>query len=80
VVLSDRDELIIDAALDFGADYFYDIRNGTMGPTLYIEAPNKYEASRVRQLAPGHWNKLYVVVIYDASAPCTGSQENSKPV
>ena len=80
MALTDRDGLIIDAALDFGADYFYDIRNGTMGPTLYIEAPNKYEASRVRKLAPGHWNKLYVVVVYDTNAPYSGSQEKNKPV
>ena len=78
--LSDRDGLVIEAAIEFGPDYIYEIRNGTMGPTLYIQAPNKYEASYVRNLAPGHWNKLYVVVIYDTQAEYSGSHEISKPV
>jgi hypothetical protein len=64
VTLSERDNLIIEAALEFGADYFYDIRNGTLGVTLYIEAPNKAEAGRIRKKAPCFWKDLYVVVLY----------------
>jgi len=64
VTLTERDNFILEAALEFGPDYFYDIRNGTMGITLYIEAPNKHEASRIRKIAPGHWKELYVVVLY----------------
>ena len=43
--LSERDDLILEAALEFGADYFYNIKNGTLGPTLYIEAPNRFASS-----------------------------------
>ena len=64
MTLSERDNLIIEAALEFGADYFYDIRNGTLGKTLYIEAPNKAEAGRIRKKAPCFWKDLYVVVLY----------------
>ena len=64
MTLTERDTLILEAAIEFGPDYFYDIRNGTMGITLYIEAPNKAEASRIRKVAPAHWKKLYVVVLY----------------
>jgi len=64
VTRSERDNLILEAALEFGADYFYDIRNGTLGITLYIEAPNKAEAGRIRKEAPGFWKSLYVVVLY----------------
>jgi len=64
VTLTERDALILEAALEFGPDYFYDIRNGTLGLTLYIEAPNKTESGALRKKAPCFWNKLYVVVLY----------------
>jgi hypothetical protein len=64
VTRTERDDLILEVALEFGADYSYDIRNGTMGITLYIEASNKVEASRIRKEAPGNWKKLYVIVTY----------------
>jgi len=66
VTLTERDNLILEAALEFGADYYYDIRNGTLGLTLYIQAPNKTEASHIRQEAPCYWKKLYVVVLYSS--------------
>jgi hypothetical protein len=62
--LTERDNLILEAALEFGADYYYEIKNGTLGITLYIEAPNKDEAGRIRKEAPCFWNNLYVVVLY----------------
>jgi len=68
VTRNERDNLVLEAALEFGADYFYDIRNGTLGLTLYIEAPNKLEAGKIRRRAPSFWKKLYVVVLY-TSAP-----------
>jgi len=56
--------LILAAALDFGPDYYYEIKNGTLGPTLYIDAGTKFEASRIRTQAPGSWRGLYVIVLY----------------
>lgn len=64
MTLTERDNLILEAALEFGPDYFYDIKNGTLGMTLYIRAPNKVEAHRVRTQAPGTWKGLYVIVLY----------------
>ena len=64
MTLSERDNLILEAALEFGADYFYNIKNGTLGMTLYIEAPNKVMATKARQQAPCFWKDLYVVVLY----------------
>tara|TARA_Y100000593_G_C4056960_1_gene212497 strand:+ start:215 stop:499 length:285 start_codon:yes stop_codon:yes gene_type:complete len=75
VTPAERDNLILNAAIEFGPDYFYDIRNGTLGATLYIEAPNKFESSRVRKVAPGHWKGLYVVVLYHTD-PYSGSAGN----
>jgi hypothetical protein len=68
VTLTERDGLILDAAIEFGPDYFYYIRNGTLGLTLYIEAPNKTEAGFIREKAPCFWKKLYVIVLYSREA------------
>ena len=75
VKLENTDSLVLEAALEFGADYLYEIKNGTMGPTLYIQAPNKMEASHIRKSAPCHWNGLYVVVLYHTE-PFSGSGGN----
>jgi hypothetical protein len=64
VTLTERDNLVLEAALEFGPDYFYDIRNGTLGLTLYIEAPNKTESRHIRKEAPCFWKDLYVIVLY----------------
>ena len=68
MTLTERDGLILEAAIEFGPDYFYYIRNGTLGLTLYIESPNKIEAGYIRKSAPSFWNKLYVIVLY-SNAP-----------
>lgn len=75
VKIENTDSLIIKAALEFGADYLYRIENGTMGPTLYIQASNKQKASCARKKAPCFWNKLYVVVLYNTEA-FSGSVHN----
>jgi hypothetical protein len=64
VTLSEKDNLILEAALEFGADYYYNIKNGTLGPTLYIDAPNRAASRRIREDAPCFWKGLYVVVLY----------------
>ena len=57
-------ELILKAAIEFGSLYTYEIRNGTLGRTLYIDAANKAEATVVRKKVSGYWNELYVIVRY----------------
>ncbi len=64
MTLSERDNLILEAALEFGADYFYNIKNGTLGLTLYIEAPSRLASRKIREQAPYFWKDLYVVVLY----------------
>ncbi len=68
MTLTERDNLILEAALEFGPDYYYTIKNGTLGMTLYIEAPNKAESSQIRKIAPCFWNDLYVVVLYSTKS------------
>jgi len=57
-------ELILKAAIEFSSLYTYEIRYGTLGKTLYIDAINKEEAHIVRQKISGYWNGLYVIVRY----------------
>ena len=57
-------ELILKAAIEFGALYTYEIKHGTLGKTLYIDAANKGEAHLIRRKISGYWNGLYVIVRY----------------
>lgn len=61
-------ELILKAAIEFGSLYTYEIRHGTLGRTLYVDAANKIEAGIIRRKIPGNWNGLYVVVRYTQAA------------
>ena len=60
----ERDNIILEAALEWGADAMYDIRNGTLGPTLYIDCSCKEESSYIRHKIPAYFHDLYVVVTY----------------
>ena len=57
-------ELILKAAIEFSSLYTYEIKYGTLGKTLYIDAINKEEARLVRPKISGYWNGLYVIVRY----------------
>ena len=58
----ERDNIILEAALEWGADAMYDIQPGTMGLTLYIDATCKEEASMIRAQIPGNFHGLYTIV------------------
>ena len=64
MTLVERDNIILEAALEWGADAMYDIRNGTLGPTLYIDCSCKEESSYIRNKVPAYFHGLYVVVTY----------------
>ena len=38
-----QDDIILQAALQFGPDYLYTIKNGSLGTTLYIHVGKKEE-------------------------------------
>ena len=73
--LSD-DALRLKAAIEFGSEFLYTIRFGTMGKTLYISTESKSDAVAIRQRAPTFWEELYVVVL------CTGgsTEEDTEEV
>jgi len=60
----ERDNIILEAALEWGADAMYDVRNGTLGLTLYIDCSCKEESSYIRHKVPAYFHGLYVVVTY----------------
>jgi len=62
--ISIDDVLVIEAAIEFGADYLYTIKYGTMGKTLYTMVPDKSEASILRKIIPIKWKGLYTIVLY----------------
>ena len=78
--LTERDSLILDAAIEFGSDFFYKIKNGTLGLTLYIESSNKLEAAAVRRVAPCYWNDLYVVVLYTSDPDFCSADPRDTPL
>ncbi len=60
----ERDNIILEAALEWGADCMYDIQNGTLGPTLYIDTTCREEASEIRAKIPIFFQDLYTIVRY----------------
>ncbi len=63
-----RDVLKLKAAIEFGSEFIYTIKQGGLGPTLFISAcelPSSHEkAIEVRKKAPCYWEDLYVIVTY----------------
>lgn len=60
----ERDNIILEAALEWGADAMFDIRPGTLGLTLYADCDCKEDASYLRKLIPLEWHGLYTIVTY----------------
>ena len=71
-----EDSLKLKAAIEFGSEYTYRIKNGGHGPTLVINAPTRTAAKKVRLKAPSKWEGLYVLVVY-STAPSEEDSENS---
>jgi hypothetical protein len=64
-----EDVLKLKAAVEFGSQYFYTIKNGGLGPTLVVDAGTKKEANIARAKIPLKWEGLYVIVIYCSATP-----------
>ena len=65
----DRDSLKLKAAIEFGSENIYTVRNGGLGPTLVVDAGTKSQAHKMRKLIPSDWEGLYTIVVYDTEAP-----------
>ncbi len=58
--------LLLKAISEFGDRALYEIKNGTIGKTLYAHADSKDDAHVIRELMPLKWNNLYCIVLYDS--------------
>ena len=66
---SEEEALKLKAAIEFGSEYTYSIRNGGLGMTLVVDAVTKKAARIARTKIPGSWNGLYVIVVYCTVEP-----------
>ena len=66
-MIESENDLILKAALEYGADYIYNIKTGGHGRTLVANAYTKFLASALRKRMPTYWEGLYTLVIYDSS-------------
>ena len=66
-----RDVLKLKAAIEFGSEFAYTIKQGGLGPTLIISAcelsSSREKAAEVRKKAPSRWEGLYVIVTYSTA-------------
>ena len=59
-----KEVLILKAITEFGDRAVYDIRNGTLGMTLYAHADTREISRNLRKLIPSDWNGLKTIVTY----------------
>lgn len=63
------DSLKLKAIIEFGSEYTYTIRNGGLGPTLFVDAETAERAREAREKIPSQWEGLRVIVIYCTAPP-----------
>jgi hypothetical protein len=59
-----QDDILLEAAIEYGPDYKYSIANGSLGLTLYVYFDNKSLARQFREELPMEYKGLRTVVIY----------------
>ena len=58
------ESLKLRAAVEFGSEYTYTLKNGGLGPTLVVDAETRSAARTAREKIPTMWEDLYVIVVY----------------
>lgn len=64
-----ENSLKLKAAIEFGSEYVYTIRNGGLGPTLFVDAKTQERARPARKKIPSQWEGLRVIIIYSTAPP-----------
>ena len=59
------DTLKLKAAIEFGSEHIYSIKNGGLGPTLCVLAESREKAREARIKIPSSWEGLYVLVLHN---------------
>jgi len=65
-----RDVLKLKAAIEFGSEFMYTIKQGALGPTLVIFSPpprSREKASELRKKTPSQWEDLRVIITYSTA-------------
>ena len=69
----EEDDIILSAAIEFGADYIYEIKNGSLGITLFVHVNSKEEAAALRADLPTAYEGVRTIVTY-----CSAEKPNKK--
>ena len=69
----EEDDIILSVAIEFGADYIYEIKNGSFGTTLFVHADSKEVASAIRADLPMVYEGIRTIVTY-----CSAEKQNKK--
>jgi hypothetical protein len=77
MTLKKDDILLLKAAIEFGSEYSYSIKEGGLGRTLVIDAGNRERAQTIRRKISTFWEGLYTLVIYNATEPTEEEKEES---
>jgi len=64
-----QDDILIEAAIEYGPDYKYSIANGSLGLTLYVHFDNKVLARPFREEFPMTYKGLRTIVTYTSNRP-----------
>ena len=64
-----KNEIILKAAIELDPEYKYEIRQGSLGMTLYIKVDNAAEAKAIREKTPMQFEGLRSIVLYDGASP-----------
>ena len=66
-----RDVLKLKAAIEFGSEFNYTIKQGGLGTTLIISAcelsSSRERAAEARKKAPSRWEDLRVIITYSTA-------------
>jgi len=64
-----QDDILLEAAIEYGPDYNYSIANGTLGLTLYVHFNNKALSRQFRKELPMEYKGLRTIVTYTSTRP-----------
>ena len=60
---TEKNEIILRAAIEIGSEYVYVIRNGTLGTTLYVHVDKPELAREARKKTPMVFEGLRTIVL-----------------
>ena len=59
-----REDIILKAAIELNPEYLYEFERGTHGFTLYVRAPDKQTAHKIRAEIPFSFEGYPTIVTY----------------